>query len=234
MTRRRRASQPPSRRPCRRTAPRAKSSTALLVPLRPPSTTLDNAEVNQGERTVFGTAASIAAPHAGNPHPVGRAVRMSQHLRDGHDSQPVMVACRRGVALAATCESPEGWLPDRRRLQRHGSMAMNECVNGKAANRFVKITAPELIPRYGRPLVHLRFVFPQGTQPMSTGFHATPGWNPEIVAQTESNHRKDSDDARCLNQESARDCSPEGSGCSPLIRCAAAVSHRRPAVHHSR
>jgi len=44
VTGRRPAWQPPSRRPCRHTAPRAKSSTALLVPLRPRSTTLDNVE----------------------------------------------------------------------------------------------------------------------------------------------------------------------------------------------
>ena len=48
VTGRRPAWQPPSRRPCRHTAPRAKSSTALLAPLRPRSTTLDNVEVKQG------------------------------------------------------------------------------------------------------------------------------------------------------------------------------------------
>jgi hypothetical protein len=104
----------------------------------------------------------------------------------------------------------------------------------RAANCFVKMTAPELIPRYSRPAAHFRFVFSQGTQPMSTDFRAAPGWNPEFAAHTESNRDKDSDDARCLNQLSTRDCGPGGSICSPLIRCAAAVSPRRPDVHHSR
>ena len=116
-----------------------------------------------------------------------------------------------------------------------GSMAMNERVNGKAANWFVKMTAPELIPRYRyRPAAHFRYVYSQGAQPMSTNFHATPGWNPEFAAHAESNHEKDSDDTRCLNQVSTRACRPGGSICSPLIRCAAAVSHRRPDVRHSR
>jgi len=184
---------------------------------------------------VFDTAASIAAAHAGNPLPVGRAVRMSRRLRHGHDPLPVTVACRRGVALVATCESPGGWrLPHRRQLRRHGSMAMNERVNGKTANWFVKTTAPELIPRCSWPKTHFRFVYSQGAQPMSTNLHATPGWNPEFAAHAESNHEKDSDDTRCLNQVSTRACGPGGSICSPLIRCAAAVSHRRPDVRHSR
>src|SRR5262245_7568256 len=96
---------------------------------------------------------------------------MSRHLGHGHDPLPLTVACRRGVALAASCESPEAWLTDRRRLRHHGSIAMSECVNGKAANCYVKMTAPELIPQYSRPAARLRFVFPQGTQLMSTDCH---------------------------------------------------------------
>ena len=236
MTGRRPAWQPPSRRPCRHTAPRAKSSSALLAPLRPRSTTLDNVEVKQGG------AHSVRYSRVHR----SRARRESTSGRARCPHVPAPSAWPRSPAfygrVSTRCsprgdlrESPGGWrLPHRRQLRRHGSMAMNERVNGKTANWFVKITAPELIPRYSWPKAHFRFVYSQGAQPMSTNFHATPGWNPEFAAHAESNHEKDPDDTRCLNQVSARARGPRGSICSPLIRCAAAVSHRRPDVRHSR